>query len=88
MSFIQKNIVFGILLHAIVKMRNFLARTIDNSTILCHEMIEETVPTSLNENKAISKAQNFHILLAFLLIIITLLTAVNSYCYFIKFREK
>ena len=34
------------------------------------------------------KTQNFHILLAFLLIAIAILIAVSIYCYLIKYRAK
>ena len=57
----------------------FLASIVNDSTIMCDEIIEETVPTNLNENKA-----NFYILLAFLLITIALSIAVSIYCYLIK----
>ena len=56
-----------------------------DSMIMCDEVIEETVPTNLNENKANCKMQNFYILLAFSLITIALLTAVSIYCYLIKY---
>ena len=55
---------------------------------MCDEIIEEPVPTNLNENKANCKTQNFYILLAFLLITIALLIAVSIYCYLIKYRAK
>ena len=42
----------------------------------------------LNEKKAICKMQNFCVLLAFLLITISLLTAVSICCYLIKYRAK
>ena len=32
--------------------RNYLASSMDDSGIMCDEIIEETVPTNLNENKA------------------------------------
>ena len=41
-----------------------------------------------NEKKAISKTQNFYILLAVLLITIALLTVVSIYCYLIKYQAK
>ena len=44
----------------------------DNSEIMYDEIIEETVPINLNENKANCKTQNFYILLAFLLITLAL----------------
>ena len=55
---------------------------------MCYETIEETVPTNLNEKKAICKTQNFYILLAFLLINVVLLIVVNIYCYLIKYQAK
>ena len=60
----------------------------DYSAIMCDEIIEETVLTNLNENKANSKTQNFYILLALLLITIALLIAVSIYCYLIKYQAK
>ena len=57
----------------------------DNSAIMCDELIESYVKVSLkdendktnfNEKKATCKTQNFYILLAFLLIIIALLILV------------
>ena len=63
---------------------NYLASTMDDSVIMCDEIIGETVPTSLNENKAKCKMQNFDILLAFFLITIALLIAVSIYCHLIK----
>ena len=41
--------------------------------------------TDFNGKKATCKTQNFYILLGFLLITITLLTAVGIYCYLIKY---
>ena len=55
---------------------------------MCGEIIEETVPTNVNENKANCKTQNFYDLLSFLLITIALLIAVSIYCYLIKYRGK
>ena len=60
----------------------------DDSASMCDEIIEETVPTNLNENKANCKTQNFYILLALLLITIALLIAVSIYCYLIKYQAK
>ena len=60
----------------------------DDSAIMCDEILEETVPTNLNESKANCKTQSFYILLAFLLITIALLIAVSIYCYLIKYRVK
>ena len=83
-----KKIMFGILLHIIVKTEKFLASLMDKSAIMCDEITEETVPRNLIENKANCKTQNFYILLAFLLITIVLLIAVGIYCYLIKYRAK
>ena len=52
------------------------------------KVIEETVSTDLNQNKANCKTQNFYISLALLLITIALLIAVSIYCYLIKYRGK
>ena len=46
----------------------------------------KTIPTNFNEKKITCKMQNFYILLAFLLITIALLIAVNIYCDLIKYR--
>ena len=66
----------------------YLASIMDDSVIMCDEIIEKTVPTNFNEKKANYKTQNFYILLAFLLITIALLVAVSIYRYLIKYREK
>ena len=65
----------------------------DNSAIMCDEVIEscseetKTVPKILNKKKATCKTQNLYILLAFLLITITLLIDASIYCYLIKYEE-
>ena len=59
----------------------------DDSTIMCDEIREKTVPINLNENKASCKTQIFYVLLAFLSNTIALLIAVSIYCY-IKCRGK
>ena len=43
----------------------------------------KTIPTNFNEKKATCKAQDFYILLAFLLITMTLLISVSIYFYVI-----
>ena len=48
----------------------------------------KTISTNCNEKKVTCKMQNFHILLAFLLITIALLIAVSIYCYLIKYQTK
>ena len=45
----------------------YLASIMDDSVIVCDEIIEETVPINLKKNKANCKTQNLYILLAFLL---------------------
>ena len=81
--------------------RKYLANIMDDLAIICDEVIDadaklspkdnddtKTIPTNFNEKKATCKAQNFYILLAFLLITIALLIAVSIYCYLIKYRAK
>ena len=76
------------------KKENYLESIIDDSALLCDEIIEsnneetKTITTNFNEKKAICKIQNFYILLAFSLITIALLIAVSIYCYLIKYRPK
>ena len=52
----------------------------NDSTIICDEVIDENDETNFIEKKATYKMQNFYILLVFLLITITLLTGVSVYC--------
>ena len=66
----------------------YLASTMDDSAIMCDEIIEETVPVNLNENKANCKTHNFYNIFAFLLITIAFLIAVSIYCYLVKYRGK
>ena len=71
--------------------RKYLANIMDDSAILCDEMLEpydekiKTIPTNVNEKKVACKTQRVYILLAFLLIATALLTAVSIYCYLIKY---
>ena len=57
----------------------------DDSVLTCDEFNElcnketKTVPMNFNENKATCIMQSFYISIAFLLIIIALLTAVSIY---------
>ena len=85
-----KKIMFGILLHVVAKMDNYLANIMYDSVIMWDEIIEETkpIPTNFNEKKVACKTQDFYSLRAFLLITITLLIAVSMYCYLIKYRVK
>ena len=63
----------------------------DDSVIICDEVIEsqdeeiKTIPTNFNEKNKTCKAQNFYILLAFLLITTAILIAVSIYYYLIKY---
>ena len=57
----------------------------NDSTIMCDEVIEEIVPTNLNKKKQPVKRILKRILLVFLLITIALLIAVIIYCYLIKY---
>ena len=71
----------------------YLASIIDDSVIMCDEIIEETkiVSTktvSANGIKLICTTKIFYILLAFLLIAIALLIAVSIYCYLVKYQAK
>ena len=84
-----KKIMFGILLHVIIKMETYLASIMDDSVIICAEIIETyDEETNFNEKKPTCKTQKFYILLAFLLITIALLIAVSIYCYLIKYGAK
>ena len=60
----------------------------DDSTIMCDKVTEETVSINLNENKVNCRTQNFYILLAFVLITIALLIAVSIYCSLLKYQGK
>ena len=65
----------------------------DDSAIICDEIIKsydekKTIPRNFNEKNITCKTQNFYILLAFLLITITLLIAVSTYRYLIKYQAK
>ena len=63
-------------------------------TILWDEVIEsydgetKTISRNFNEKKETCKTQNFYILLAFILITVKILIAVNIYCYLIKYWAK
>ena len=72
----------------ICKIRKYLASNIDDSVIMCNEVIEKTIQTNFNEKKATCKMQNFIILLTFLLITSTLLIDVSISCHLIKYQAK
>ena len=69
----------------------YLACNMDDSAIICNEVIEsshgkiKTIPTNFIKKKATSKTQGFYILFAFLLITIALLITVSAYFYLIKY---
>ena len=74
-----ENIVFGILLHVIVKMENirqvlWMIQLYDDKTNFI--------------NKATCRKKNFYILIALFKITIALLITVSIYCYLIKYQAK
>ena len=90
--YVKKNI-FGIQLYAFVKNGKYLASMVDNSAIICEEVIvidvddkTKTIPINFNENKLTCKTPKNFILFASLLITIVLLRAVSIYCYLIKYQ--
>ena len=86
-----KKIMFGILLHVIVKMENIWQVLWMIQQLFVTKADDEeikTIPTNFNENKATCKTKNFYILLAFLLITIGLLIAASIYCYLTKYRKQ
>ena len=85
---ICEKIMFGILLHANMKMENLLASIMDDSAINCDEIIESyDEETNFNERKQPSKCK-VSIFFALLLITVELLIAVSIYCYLIKYQAK
>ena len=74
--------------------RKYLASIMDNSAIMCDEIGEsydeetKTILTNFIKINITCRAQNFYILLKFLLITVALLIAVSIYWYLIKDREK
>ena len=64
----------------------------DDSTIICDEVIKsydeeiKSISTNFNKKNTTFKAQNFCILLVFLLITIALLIAICIYCYLMNYR--
>ena len=72
----------------------YLVSIMNDSAITCAEIIEpyhkerKSILTYFNKNKATCETQIFYILLAFLLVAIALLIAVNMYSYLIKYRAK
>ena len=76
--YVKKN-MFGILVHAFVKYGKYLAGIIDDSAIICDEVMDadakpspknhydetKAIPTNFNEKKVTFKMQSVYILLAF-----------------------
>ena len=60
----------------------------DDSVIMCDEVIEKTIARNFNKKKATCKTQDFYILLAFWLTTTTLLIAVSIYCNLMKYQAK
>ena len=80
-----KNIMFGILLHIIVK-RKYIRSIIYDSMIMCDEAIDsDDKKVNFNEKKSVCKMQNVYFLLDFLLITIALWIAVSINCYSIQY---
>ena len=75
------------------KKGEYLASIMNHSAIIYDKVIEsydkerKTIPRNFNEKKGICKTQNFYILLAFLLITIALMIAVNINCYLINIEQ-
>ena len=89
-----KNIIFGILLHVVVKKENIQRVFLDDSAITCDEIIESydeetnTISANFNKKKVTYKTQNFYILPVFLLLTIALLIAGSIYRCLIKQQAK
>ena len=66
----------------------YLASIMDDSLIMCDEVINAYDKTNFNEKRATCKTQNFYILLPYLLITTALLIAVSIYCYLRKYQVK
>ena len=65
----------------------YLGSIMDDTAITCDKIIESyNKAININEKKGTCKTENLYILLAFLLITIPLLIAVNIYCYLMKYR--
>ena len=80
-----KNIMFGILLHIIVK-RKYIGSIIYDSMIMCDETINsDDKKVNFNQKKSVCKIQNVYFLLDFLLMTIALWIAVIINCYSIKY---
>ena len=69
-------------IHAVAKMENIFANIIDDSVIMCDQIIEEETKTITQKSteKMQSVNQELSILVAFLLIAILLLIAAGIYC--------
>ena len=84
-----KKIIFGILEKYICENGKYLAGIMDDSMIICDEVVKSCdEKINFNKKKVTWKTQSFYILLAFLLVTIALLIAVSIYCYLIKYQAK
>ena len=87
-----KKIMFGNLLHVIMKMEKFLQVLwmIQQLSVMKLESCDEEIkinPPNFYEKKVTCKTDSSYILLAFLLITIALLIAVSIYRYLIKYQK-
>ena len=83
-----KKIIFGIILFVIAKMQNIKQVLWMIQWLPVMKLESHTRKKQILMEKASCKKQNFYILLVFSLITIALLTAVNIYCYLIKYWAK
>ena len=87
-----KKIMFGNLLHVIMKIEKILQVLwmIQQLSVMKLESCDEEIkinPPNFNEKKVTCKTDSSYILLAFLLITIALLIAVSIYRYLIKYQK-
>ena len=83
-----KKIMFGILLRAVGKMENIQQVLWMIQQLFVMKLYMQKKKKIMEKFNITCKTQNFYILFAFLLIVITLLIAVSIYCYLIKYRTK
>ena len=80
--------MFGILLRAVGKMENIQQVLWMIQQLFVMKLYMQKKKKIMEKFNITCKTQNFYILFAFLLIVITLLIAVSIYCYLIKYRTK
>ena len=83
-----KKIIFGIILFVIAKMQNIKQVLWMIQWLPVMKLESHTRKKQILMEKASCKKENFYILLVFSLITIAFLTAVNIYCYLIKYWAK